>query len=162
MTWVIQNCIHLRFFHPQKGYIICWIDNQDPEYNKSLQQLNYHLDWPVLIIAQAEAVFDILTEKVLWACLALKRMHFTQEIKHTIESTLRSKLLKCNNSTLHCYATNSSCGSKLSLYTTDNVGLCMYTSHRMEMFSLCILGKAGAEIEDRGIVPRRREQEQEK
>ena len=84
MTWVIQNCIHLRFFHPQKGYIICWIDNQDPEYNKSLQQLNYHLDWPVLIIAQAEAVLDILTEKVLWACLALKRMHFTQEIKHTI------------------------------------------------------------------------------
>ena len=84
MTWVIQNCIHLRFFHPQKGYTICWIDNQDPEYNKSLQQLNYHLDWPVLIIAQAEAVLDILTEKVLWACLALKKMHFTQEIKHTI------------------------------------------------------------------------------
>ena len=84
MTWVIQNCIHLRFFHPQKGYIICWIDNQDPEYNKSLQQLNYHLDWPVIIKAQAEAVLDILTEKVLWACLALKRMHFTQEIKHTM------------------------------------------------------------------------------
>lgn len=38
----------------------------------------------VLIIAQAETVLDILTEKVLWACLALKRMHFTQEIKHTI------------------------------------------------------------------------------
>ena len=49
-----------------------------------------------------------------------------------------------------------------TLYTTDNVGSCMYTSHRMEMFSLCILGKAGAESEDRGIVPRRREQKPEK